>query len=182
VSTLTFERNVACARLGLKGPRAGDWLSGQGVALPQSSNRWISSADEGTAGATLLIARLGSSEFFLEGSAASGRLQAMAASLAGYPTGVYPVLREDWSFMLQGDTLNEALAQICNVDFAGLNLETRPVIMTLMMGIAVLAVPDKPAAGRRCRLWCDPSFGPFFENSFGEVVRECGGIFKGVSA
>jgi sarcosine oxidase subunit gamma len=105
---------------------------------------------------------------------------------------VYPVLREDWAFRLGGDQVHDVLAQVCNVNFAALPLASRPVIMTLMIGVAVLVVPQSVggrdgaagqigAAERHYRIWCDPTFGPYLGESLGAVVIECGGRYTGVS-
>ena len=78
------------------------------------------------------------------------------------PPGVYPVLREDWAFHSSGDGVHDVLAQVCNVNFAALPLHSHPVIMTLMIGVAVLVVPQGREAGqggageRQYRIWCDP--------------------------
>jgi sarcosine oxidase subunit gamma len=76
------------------------------------------------------------------------------------------------------------LAQVCNVNFAGLALDSHPVIMTLMLGVAVLVVPQGPhIAGRdserRYRIWCDPTFGPFLGEAVGGVIVESGGTWTG---
>jgi sarcosine oxidase, subunit gamma len=182
-------------RLGLKGPRAADWLAGQGIAVPAAANSWTQMSGTSAPGRTaedgLLIARLGSTEFFLEdgGVTAGGattRTDAIAAGLEGNPPGVYPVLREDWAFQLSGEGAHDVLAQVCNVNFSALTLDSRPLIMTLMIGVAVLVVPQfapgEPGAapGRHYRIWCDPSFGPYLGGSLATVVIECGGRNTGV--
>jgi sarcosine oxidase subunit gamma len=78
--------------------------------------------------------------------------------------------------------VHEVLAQVCNVNFAALSLDSRPVIMTLMIGVAVLVVPQSTTNGRRYRIWCDPSFGPYLGESLGQVVIDCGGNVTGESA
>jgi sarcosine oxidase, subunit gamma len=71
---------------------------------------------------------------------------------------------------------------VCSVNFAALPLESRPLIMTLMIGVAVLVVPQRAAGEeRRYRIWCDPTFGPYLGVSLSEVVIECGGRCTGVS-
>jgi sarcosine oxidase, subunit gamma len=162
------------ARLGLKGPRAAEWLAAQGVAAPERVNTWSRAA---VGPADLLIARLGTSEFFLEAHD-HGALAAFVTGLAAEPAGVYPVLREDFAFRLSGTGVHDVLAQVCNVDFAALDLEARPVIMTLMIGVAVLAVPDGSDA-RQYRFWCDPTFGPSLSETLGALIVECGGIITG---
>jgi len=202
------------ARLGLKGPRAAEWLAARGIALPAEPNTWRYSAETSTqalaetsaetsAPDALLVARLGTGEFFLEDSAAGSTVTRIAPALDGQPPGVYPVLREDWAFRLGGEGVHDALAQVCNVNFSALALDSNPVIMTLMIGVAVLVVPQSasryrgvPAedggtavgggtaetmAHRRYRIWCDPTFGPYLGESLGVVVIECGGSYKGVS-
>jgi sarcosine oxidase subunit gamma len=178
-------------RLGLKGPRAAEWLVANGIVLPMSPNTWTH-PEENVAADGLLVARLGTAEFFLEDSTAGTTLPRISPSLGehsrgGPPPGVYPVLREDWAFQLGGDGVHDVLAQVCNVDFAALPLAARPLIMTLMIGVAVLVVPqgaagaEGAASERRYRIWCDPTFGPYLSESLGAVVIECGGRYTGVS-
>jgi sarcosine oxidase, subunit gamma len=165
-------------RLGLKGPRAAEWLVANGIVLPMAPNSWTHSEEAATRD-TLLVARLGQTEFFLEDAAAGTTLRRMAPSLHTHPPGVYPVLREDWGFVLGGEQADEVLAQVCNVNFAALPLDSRPLIMTLMIGVAVLVVPS--TFEREYRIWCDPTFGPYLGEALGAVVIECGGRYTGVS-
>jgi sarcosine oxidase, subunit gamma len=180
-------------RLGLKGPRAAEWLTAQGIVLPMAPNTWTHS-EQSIAADALLVARLGTGEFFLEEGMAGTTLKRISPSLDEYPPGVYPVPREDWAFDLGGERVHDVLAQVCNVNFAALSLDSNPLIMTLMIGVAVLVVPQRgvdtqgePAphrepAERRYRIWCDPTFGPYLGESLGAVVSECGGSYTGVSA
>ncbi len=174
-------------RLGLKGPRAAEWLAANGIRVPSTANTWTYSAEVLAAAAAPLVARLGTAEFFLEDVVAGSTLKRISLSLDEHPPGVYPVLREDWAFHLGGDRIHEVLAQVCNVNFAALSLDSRPLIMTLMIGVAALVVPQNGpdeqggAAGRQYRIWCDPTFGPYLGESLGAVVIECGGSYTGVS-
>ena len=169
-------------RLGLKGPRAAEWLVAHGIVLPMQPNTWTHS-EEAVAMDAVMVARLGSAEFFLEGMARGATLKRIAPSNAALPRGVYPVLREDWAFDLGGEGVHDVLAQVCNVNFAALPLDSHPLVMTLMIGVAVLVVPRAiaaPMAGRAAverhyRIWCDPTFGPYMRESLGAVVSECGG-------
>jgi sarcosine oxidase subunit gamma len=88
------------------------------------------------------------------------------------------VLREDAAFLLGGGGSYDVLAQVCNVNFADLELASQPVIMTLMIGVAVLVVPQVVSTGPRIRIWCDPTFGEYLEESLGTVVTESGGNYK----
>ena len=167
------------ARLGLKGPRAAEWLAANGIAVPMTPNTWTHS-DHAPGPDALLVARLGTAEFFLEDGAAGTTLERISPSLEERPPGVYPVIREDWAFVLEGEGAREVLAQVCNVNFAALSLDSHPLVMTLMIGVAVLVVPQGEAE-RRYRIWCDPTFGPYMSESLGAVVSECGGRYTGVS-
>jgi sarcosine oxidase, subunit gamma len=186
MSALALELRERRDRLGLKGPRAADWLVTQGIDLPATPNTWTHPEEAITADA-LLVARLGTAEFFLEDGAAGTTLERISAALGKNPPGVYPVLREDWAFRLGGERVHDVLAQVCNVNFSALKLDSRPLIMTLMIGVAVLVVPQSVVGGpggaaeRHYRIWCDPTFGPYLGESLGAVVIECGGRYKGDS-
>jgi sarcosine oxidase subunit gamma len=187
MSDLALALRESRDRLGLKGPRAADWLATQGIDLPATPNTWTHS-DEAIAADPLLVGRLGSAEFFLEDGAGGTTLERIASALEKNPPGVYPVLREDWAFRLGGEGVHDVLAQVCNVNFAALPLDSRPLIMTLMIGVAVLVVAQSVAGGgpagaaeRHYRIWCDPTFGPYLGESLGAVVIECGGRYTGVS-
>jgi sarcosine oxidase subunit gamma len=182
-------------RLGLKGPGAADWLAAHGIAAPKSANSWAGAVAAGDA--AILVARLGTLEFFLEDCAGGATLREIEPAAQAHPPGVYPVLRHDVGFLLSGTRSLEVLAQVCNMNFADLALESRPVIMTSMIGVSVLVVPQiAGAAGSsgsagtsggapEYRIWCDPTFGHYMEQSLGTVVNDCGGNYRrkqGVSA
>jgi sarcosine oxidase subunit gamma len=177
MSALEFERRNRCERFGLKGPRAAEWLEGRGIALPAAPNQWALAVPAAADG-EFLVARLGTGEFFLEDCAGGGRLRGLESALDPPPPGVYPVLREDAAFSLSGPGSYDVLAQVCNVNFADLEPASKPVIMTLMIGVAVLVVPQMAGAGPRFLVWCDPSFGPYLEGSLGTVVTESGGNYR----
>ncbi len=186
MSTLVFESQDGRARIGMKGPRAEEWLAGRGIVLPAAPNSWTGSTAAGNS-TGLLVARLGSAEFFLDDTSEGTLLQGIRRGLEENPPGVYPVLREDAAFQLSGDGVHDVLAQVCNVNFAGLALDSGPLIMTLMLGVAVLVVPQAPDISgrdteRRYRIWCDPTFGPFLGEAVGGVVVECGGTLRGLAA
>ena len=195
MSALEFERRNRCERFGLKGPRAAEWLETRGVALPASPNQWIAadpaapnaSAPSGTgarpvadtgADDAMLVARLGTSEFFLEDCFGGDRMRDLQSALQAGQPGVYPVPREDAALSLSGPGSYDVLAQVCNVNFADLELASQPVVMTLMIGVAVLVVPQMVGARPRFRIWCDPTFGHYLEESLGTVVTESGGNYR----
>jgi sarcosine oxidase, subunit gamma len=179
MTALEFRTMEARDRFGLKGPGAAEWLAAHDIALPVAPNTWTYA---GAVDDSLLVARLGTGEFFLEDRAGGTTVRGIAPAPDAHLPGVYPVLREDAAFLLRGDGMHDVLAQVCNVNFADLKLDSRPLIMTLMMGVSVLVVPQQVDAECQYRVWCDPTFGHYLTESLGTVVIECGGNYRGVSA
>jgi sarcosine oxidase subunit gamma len=168
-------------RFGLKGPRAAGWLETHGIAVPAAPNTWTQAVADPGRGIPLLVARLGAAEFFLEDGAGATFLRDIEPPPESHPPGVYPVLRQDAAFVLGGAQVHDVLAQVCNVNFADLAIEARPVIMTTMIGVSVLVVPEATGGVRRYRIWCDPTFGVYLGESLEAIVIESGGIYRGVS-
>jgi sarcosine oxidase, subunit gamma len=149
--------DLSCfAKAGLKGPRAANWLAERGIAVPPRANTWTGD----------LIARLGESEFFLEGD---------VARELGEPSaqGVYTVLRQDTAIALSGKRLNEVLLQTCSVDFAA--IDPGALVMTSVAGVPVLAIPRQRDGLPLVRIWADPTFGPCLWKTLLEIVQELGG-------
>lgn len=182
VNALELRRSGPRDRFGLKGPRAAEWLAGHGIDVPAAPNTWTEVGEPAGQGEALLVARLGSAEFFLEDRAAATFLRGIEPLPEAHPPGVYPVLRQDTAFSLRGAAVHDVLAQVCNVNFADHPMDSRPVIMTLMIGVSVLVVPRDVAGARTYRIWCDPTFGAYLGDSLEAVVIECGGHYRGVSA
>ena len=181
-SLTEFRGRAPRHRFGLKGPSAAQWLLAHGLSVPAAPNTWVGEAgltDTLPASDTLLVARLGSSEFFLEDREGGATLRNLDPGIEGsptnYPAGVYPVLRQDAAFLLSGEGSLDVLAQVCNVNFGELALESNPVIMTLMVGVAVLVIPEVISGVRQFKIWCDPTFGAYLADSLGTVVVESGG-------
>jgi sarcosine oxidase, subunit gamma len=72
--------------------------------------------------------------------------------------------------VLGGDAADDALAQVCNVDFAALDPAASPIVMTSMIGVGVLVMPQPARDGVLYRIWCDPTFGSYLESALGIVV------------
>jgi sarcosine oxidase subunit gamma len=159
-------------RFGLKGPRAAELLQQLQFAVPELANSWAPLRSSDGEGSWNVISRLGTSEFFIEESGAAPGIAALEELLASETAGVYPVLREDSAIVLGGACAIDALAQVCNVDFAALAPATRPVVMTLMIGVGVLVLPQLSDDDAMVyRIWCDPSFGPYLWTELEEVVN-----------
>jgi sarcosine oxidase subunit gamma len=149
--------SLSARRWGVKGPAAAAWLLEQRVTVPRAPNTWSLLDNDPQS----LILRLGSTEFFLEEhgpSGATARCQTLARELLEPVAGVYPVLREDTSLLLQGTLADRVLAEAGSFDFANLSVAVQQVVMTLLLGVAVIVIAQGGAA--RCyRIWCDPSYG-----------------------
>lgn len=160
---------------GFKGPRAAEWLSFQGFVLPTRPNSWVISGNDVD---EVTVAQLGGSEFFIEGAVGTEILKRVASNTVKR-AGVYPILRQDFGFSISGKDVHEVLTQVCSVNFGALALATSPVIMTLMMGVAVLILPQEMREGRRYRIWCDPTYSQYILDELGQIVVEHGGLNRG---
>lgn len=209
-SAVALERLPPRERFGCKGPRAADWLSAHGISTPSRANTWtvsgegdsellvarlgaaeffVESAADGRRRSPTDSRADGAVDAAVDAAVdgavdgvVDGVVTAAARKLATHPAGVYPVLREDWCLALSGAACDDVLVQVCNLQFAALDPAERPVIMTLMVGVAVLVVPQAAADGTRCyRIWCDPTFGVYLSETLGAIVLESGGKLTGVS-
>jgi sarcosine oxidase subunit gamma len=157
-------------RFGLKGPRAADTLRDAGLAVPDRPNTWAPLRAAESADSTDIVSRLGASEFFIEESAPASGIGALEELLGEGRAAAYPVLRQDFGLVLGGAAADEALAEVCNVNFRALTLEARPVVMTLMIGVAVVVLPHASGNGRAYRIWCDPSYGAYLWAELENIV------------
>ena len=122
-----------------------------------------------------VVGRLGFTEFFVEERGEAAGIAALEQLTAGDFAGAYPVLREDLRLVLGGERVAEVLAQVCNVNFSALDIAQRPVVMTLMIGVSVLVLPQQQPDGAIYRIWCDPSFGTYLWETLEEVVQKMPG-------
>jgi sarcosine oxidase, subunit gamma len=161
-------------RIGVKGPRAVELLAQLGLAVPAHPNTWAPMREQDRDDSWNVVGRLGFTEFFLEERGDAPAVEAVRQWATG--AGAYPVLREDTAIVLGGESAHDALAQVCNVNFGALDLTLRPVVMTLMVGVGVLVLPQYSAQdGAIYRIWCDPSFGPYLWETLEEVVQKIPG-------
>lgn len=159
-------------RAGAKGRGAADWLSGLGLQIPSAPNSWSELPDGG------LIARLGVTEFLVEGDA----LPVDKIMQAERAPGVYPVLRQDAAFALCGARVNELLLQTCNVDFRMLDADPSKVILTSMAGVGITILSRKTGHFTNYRIWCDGSYGVYLWETLAEIANDLGGGCIGLDA
>ena len=153
------------ARHGCKGPGTVAWLQGLGLPIPPQPNSWLPLDGGG------LIARLGFTEFLIEGP------DALVARIAATPRGpgVYPVLRQDAALIAGGARLDELLRQTCNVNFRPLDLAARPVVLTSMVGVGVTVIPERRNGQPAVRIWCDGTYGHYLWETLLGIATELGG-------
>lgn len=158
MSAILFEDVSRTPRAGVKGPGAAAWLAALDLPVPRAPNSWLPLPGG-------LIARLGLSEFLVEGPEAAK----LAAPLVH---GVYPVLRQDAALTLKGTRLNDLLLETCSVDFRALDLAARPVVLTSMVGVGVTVIPGEEGGVPCCRIWCDGTYGEWFIETLAGVAGE----------
>src|SRR5689334_6782664 len=86
---LALSDRSALPKLGVKGAGAGAWLRDQGVEVPPATYDTLAGPEGG------LIARLGTSDFFLEAGPSDTVLSRLSAELDRFPHRVYRVERQD---------------------------------------------------------------------------------------
>lgn len=139
-------------RFGVKGAGAAAWLSSQGIPIPERPNTWCWLSQRG------IVARLGMNEFLIEDSLDSNVAPRLAESCQQPPSKVYPVLRQDLAIALCGTEIHQLLLQTCSINFSALSLNQSPVILTSMVGVAVIVIPQSE---QHYRIWCDGTFGAY---------------------
>jgi len=182
-ASLRFEDLSWRPRFGCKGPAAELWLAHSGYRAPAAPNSALLDADG------VLVARLASSEFLIEAVDADfERVAATQAQLLqrAAPKGVYPILRQDLAVAIEGEGLNALLRQICSVDFEPLWPASAGdggvVILTSMLGVSVIAWPQRRPSGAALMLWCDPSFAHYFWSTLLGLARGSGTVAISPSA
>ncbi len=156
--SVQFQDLSTTPRAGVKGPGAAEWLKQLGLPVPDVPNTWLPLGGALGGG---LIARLGNTEFLVEGPESVK----LAAPISH---GVYPVLRQDTALVLKGARLNDLLLETCSVNFLAINRTTRPALLTSIVGVGVTAIPD----GDELRLWCDSTYGEWFLDTLRTIAAE----------
>ena len=173
-SSSMLRNHSARPRFGCKGAAAESWLRELGLDVPAPANSWTCERGD------ILVARLATSEFLVESLApASARLSEIAAGLLD-PTqrraGLVPVLRQDCVLELAGARANDLLVETCNVDFRPLARDAQAssgrLVTTSMIGVGVTVVPRREGSQVSYTIWCDPSFGHYFESTLTTVANE----------
>ena len=163
-------------RCGLKGPGAEAWLKSVDIEPAAGINQWAPLEKFG------LVVRLATSEFLVEDNIGQDHADRLRAQLGGGLPGVTPVLRQDAAMALAGRRVNELLLQTRSFNFAALNLSTRPIVMTSIIGVSALVIPGTRDGGSFYRLWCDATYALYLWQHLIQIAEELGGGAVGLAA
>ncbi len=155
----------ALQRLGLKGPRAQQWLAEQDMVLPERANSWIKQKN----GALLL--RLGNTEFMIEDTASSEVCNSITTTFTA-GDGLHPLQRNDAAFIISGVNVDTLFSQVCAVDLLSGALENNTLIMTSMAGVSVTVLMQTLNGETVYRLWCDGSYGTYLWQTLLGIIEE----------
>ena len=177
-ASLVLTKPSARTRVGCKGPAAETWLAQLGITVPHGANRY--SVDS----RGLLAARLATSEFLFESTHADAAAALAPAKhaleQADMPSGVYPVLRQDFVIEIAGSRPHELFAQTCAVDLVPVERDSSatagPVILTSMIGVSVVITCRTSSEGPCFTVWSDPSYRHYFWNQLAAIATELGGL------
>jgi sarcosine oxidase subunit gamma len=178
--TLALCDASALHRLAIKGPSAASFLEARAVAhaLPADLFHVLPLTSSG------LIARTGRAEFFLEDAPGAGGRQDLVAPLteslmSSSQPGVYPVLRQDASFLLSGDRAPALFGQTCGYDFRQIGLGSNPcadrtmlLVMTRVAGVSTWVLHRTLNGNTVYQLWADGTYGPYLWETLLKITRE----------
>jgi sarcosine oxidase subunit alpha len=156
----------ALARLTLKGPAAGEFLSAQGVSLPAQIYDYLPLADNG------LIVRTGSGEWFIEDALRGAVTARLRAALSTPVASVLPVWRQDVSLLLSGHDAISLLAEVCSFNFRD---AADRFVMTQLAGVSCSILRRLWNGLLAYQIWADGTYGPYLWDTLLEIVRESGG-------
>jgi sarcosine oxidase subunit gamma len=162
----------ALIRLTVKGPAAEEFLKRQHLTVPAEVYEVQQLGQDG------LTIRTGGVEFFLESGPRDDTVSVIAETLGRGGEGVYPVLRQDASFLLSGSRALEVLVQTCGINFRETGQQfVMSRIAGVSCGILLRELNNVPVY----QLWLDFTYGPYLWDQLLGIVRELNGGPVGVS-
>jgi sarcosine oxidase subunit gamma len=177
VEKLIAERLALCdasafERISIKGANAATFLQEQNLPTPEEIYATASLPANG------LIARTGTAEFFLEDSAHGSTVGHVRKALGKGKEGVYPVLREDASFLVSGTEAIKVLMQTCGYDFR--QADSRMVYSRVAM-VSCAILPRILNRIPVFQLWLDATYGAYLWKTLLAIVRDLRGNVVGLS-
>jgi sarcosine oxidase subunit gamma len=154
-------------KLGLKGRDAENWLTGEGIDVPQSV---FESRPLGPNG---LIIRLGTDEFFLEDGIGNSTVSMLADRVDSHDGQVFRVEHQEATFLLTGSRSLEVLSQTCGINFG--EVVPRQVILTRVAGVSCGVFADAVRNIPVYRFWVDPSYAVYLWETLAEICESLSG-------
>ena len=172
---------TALPRTGYKGPRALDWLRGQGMAVGEKDNTAYAQAD----GA--LAARLAPTEALILGplsgeAGLSGRLDGTWS--IELRTGAYRVPRADTNcwFRIAGAEAPTMFAKICGIDLRPHKFPDGAIAQTSVAKLTAILIRADLGAATSYHLLTDSASAAFMWSSLLDAMAEFGGRPVGLAA
>jgi sarcosine oxidase subunit gamma len=162
----------ALARTTLKGPAASELLRAQGLTVPEKVFDVLPTSGEG------LVARTGTSEFFIEDGPA-GHHVSRISDMASTTSSVYEVLRQDASILLCGTDAVDVLRQTCSYEFQ-LPAAESPLVMTRVAGVSCAILPRQLNGIHLFQFWLDGTYGAYLWETLLEIALESAGYAVGL--
>ena len=154
-------------KLVLKGRDAESWLRNANVDVPKKTFESLPLADGG------VIVRLGGSEFFLESGIRDEFVSTIARQLQLPQGQVFPLDRDDATFLLTGSRALTVLSQTCGIDFR--DVSPRKALLTRMAGVNCCILPDTIDGTSSYRIWVDPGYALFLWETLIEICQSLDG-------
>jgi sarcosine oxidase, subunit gamma len=157
-----------CARFGVKGPNATQWLLDHGLSIPINANAWTLCEQK------TLVLRLGSTEYLIEDWFGGSACSRLANDMVQVPS-VFKVPREDAAFIVSGSEALNLFSELCSLDLRDKSLDAKDLIMTQVAGISAIVMRQSINNEPVYRMWCDGTYGPYMWEILQEVATELGG-------
>ncbi len=161
-------------KLGLKGPDAERWLTGQGIDVPATvfDSRPLESGG--------MIVRFGTNEFFLEDGIGNSTVSSLAERFDSNSGQVFRVEHQEATFLLTGSRSLAVLAQTCGINFD--EAASRHMIFTRIAGVSCGIFPESLRDVSTYRMWVDPSYATYLWESLVEICESLDGGMIGVGS
>ncbi|NWG73438.1 MAG: hypothetical protein HXY24_02315, partial [Rubrivivax sp.] len=120
------------------------------------------------------LLRLGAGEFVLDASTAAddGALEALRERVVRAGAGVVDVIREDAALLLHGPRVRDLLLQACALDLAAPDADDDAVVMTQVIGVAVVATRHRVGGHLALRLLADPTWLPYLRHELCVIAAD----------
>jgi len=166
----------ALDRIVVKGPGAAEFLTSQGLWVPDRIFGHLPQSDRA------LVVRTGGAEFFVEdnwiesavgeNTGVGNTVERLRQAIGAGVPGVYDVPRQDVSFVISGTTSLALFSQTCSFNFGESGYR---FVMTQVAGVSCSVLPRQLQAVRAWQLWADGTYGQYLWGTLLEIIRELGG-------